>query len=233
MRPISILTTVVIVAGTAGLAIWVAVEHQARLTLSQEHQVLQNRLDQMARLLARNDQQPNLVAGTPAPQPLPEDQFRELLRLRGELGVLRQQAREIQSVRDENRQPRAANAVATEDYWPRDSWTFSGYSSPDKALQSSFWAANNGDLKTLAASATGDVQKLMEAQYGGKSDTEASIRAMDDVSGLKSVRILNREVQGDDTVVLTVSFESRTDTQTGKLVMKKIGNDWKISALSQ
>ena len=56
---------------------------------------------------------------------------------------------------------------------------------------------------------------------------------MDEVMGLKSVRILNREVQGDDTVVLTAAFESRTDMQTGKLVMKKIGNGWKISAFPQ
>ena len=246
MRPTSVLTSLVIVAGTAGLVIWLAVEHQARLTLFEEHQSLEQQLDQMTRLIANNEQMSNRSARSTPSQSLPEDQFRELLRLRGELGVLRQQTRELQKIRDENRQARSpqdrplgiqsqgeAKPAATADYWPRDSWAFAGYSSPDKALQSSFWAANNGDLKALAASATGEVQKLMEAQYAGKSETEASIRAMDDVSSLKSVRILNREVQGDDTVVLTAAFESRTDTQTGKLVMKRIGNEWKLSALSQ
>jgi hypothetical protein len=39
--------------------------------------------------------------------------------------------------------------VATADYWPRDSWAFAGYASPDAALRSCFWAANTGDVKTF------------------------------------------------------------------------------------
>ena len=245
MRRNSVLTSIFIVGAVAVLAIWVAVEHLARLTVAEEHQALKQQLDQMTCLIARNEQLSNVVAKATPPQSLPDDQTRELLRLRGVLGVLRQQTRELQTVRDENRQARVApesslrsqngatNAAATADYWPRDSWAFTGYASPDAALQTSLWAANHGDLKALAASTAGDVQKLMEAEFGGKSETEASVRAMDEVMGLKSVRILNREVQGDDTVVLTAAFESRTDVQTGKLVMKKIGNGWKISAFPQ
>ena len=47
--------------------------------------------------------------------------------------------------------------------------------------------------------------------------------------GMKSVRVVNREVRTDDTAVLTVELEGRTDTQTGKLLMKKIGNEWKVA----
>jgi hypothetical protein len=84
-------------------------------------------------------------------------------------------------------------------------------------------------LKTLLASATGEVRKQMEEDLGGKSASEASIRAMDEVISLKSVRVLNRQVQADDTVVVTAAFEDRTDSHTVKLLMKKIGNDWKLS----
>ncbi len=196
----------------------------------------------MARLAADNERLSNVTARANSTQSLPDAQLRELLRLRGEVGVLRQQTEELETVRDENRQAHAAlerslktqgtgTAAATADYWPRESWTFTGYASPDAALQSSFWAANNGDLKALATSVTGDVLKLMQEEFAGKSEAEASIRAMDHVISLKSVRILNREVKDDDTVVLTAEFESRTDTQQGKLVMKKIGNGWKLSAL--
>ena len=52
---------------------------------------------------------------------------------------------------------------------------------------------------------------------------------MDEVNGMKSVRVIAREVQGDDTVVLTAEFEDRTESRTEKLVMKKIGNEWKVS----
>jgi hypothetical protein len=162
------------------------------------------------------------------------------------VGVLRQQIRDLETVRNENRQARAAldsslkarsagaaGAAATADYWPRDSWAFSGYASPDAALQTSLWAANNGDLKALMASATGDLQKQIQKDLEGKSEAEAAIRAMDEVMSMKSLRVLDRETQADDTAVLTATIEGRTDTQTVRLLMKKIGNDWKVSGPAQ
>jgi hypothetical protein len=236
--------SVLSIGAAAGLAIWFSVEHQARLRLADEQQALKQQLDQIAGLIATNEQLSNHVAQTILPQSLPEAESRELLRLRGEVGLLRQQTRELEIVRVENRQAHAAletslktqsagasNAVATADYWPRDSWAFTGYASPDAALQTTLWAVNNGDLKAIAASMTGDVQKQMEAELGGKPDTEASVRAMDHVIGLKSVRILNREVQGDDTVLLTAALEGISDTQTMKLLMKRVGSEWKLSGL--
>jgi hypothetical protein len=235
------MASVFCVAAVVALAIWLAVEHQARLRLGDEHKALEQQLDQMASLAADNERLSNLVAQAGRSGSLPDEQSRELLRLRGEVGVLRQQTNELEAARQENRQARAAldssltnqsagvaGAAATADYWPRDSWAFSGYTSPDAALQTSLWAANNGDLKALLASTTGDLQQMVEKDLAGKSASEASVRAMDEVASLKSVRLLNREVQADDTVVLTAAFEDGTDTHTSKLLMKKIGNDWKI-----
>jgi hypothetical protein len=226
------------VVAVVGLGIWLAVEHQARLRLVEEHKALEQQVDQMTSLIARNEQLSILVAQANPPQSLSDDQSRELLRLRGEVGVLRQQARELETVRNENRQAHApersaAEAAATADYWPRDSWTFSGYASPDAALQTSLWAANNGDLKALLGSATGDLRKLMEADLQGKSENEASIRAMDEVIAFKSIRVLNRELQGEDTAVITAAIEDRTETHTVKLLMRKVDNDWKVSGPAQ
>ncbi len=246
MRSTSVITSVLAIAAAAGLAILVAAEHRARLKLGADHEDLERQMNQMAGLIATNRQLSNLVAVrvNAAPSP-PDDRSRELLRLRGEVGVLRQQTKELETVRNENRQARAAargerttrsagaaNADATADYWPRDSWAFAGYANPDAALQTSLWAADNGDAKTLAASTTGEVQQLLATEFEGKSETEASIRAMDHVIGLKSVRILNREVQSPDTIVLTAAFEGRPDMQTGKLVLKKIGDEWKLAAIT-
>jgi hypothetical protein len=52
---------------------------------------------------------------------------------------------------------------------------------------------------------------------------------MDEVSGMKSVRVVNRQVQSEDSMVLTLEIEGRTDTQTQKLMLKKLGNEWKLS----
>jgi hypothetical protein len=237
----NLLTSIVCVAAVIGLAIWLAVEHQARLSLAEEHGVLTQQVHQMSLLIARNVELSNLVASASPPPLLPDDQMRELLRLRGEAGVLRRQNLELEAVRNENRQAHAAlenspktqrtsgaREAPTADYWPRDSWVFAGHATPDAALQTCLWAANNGDLKALLASATGDVRKMMEKDFAGKSESEASIKAMDEIIGLKSVRVLNREVRADDTVVLTAAFEDRTDTHTSKMLLKRIDNDWKL-----
>ena len=183
----------------------------------------------MTGLMAENERMSNLVARANGPQSLPDAQSLELLRLRGEAGALRRQTRELEAVRAENRQAHAAGGAATADYWPRGSWAFTGYANPDTALQSYLWAANKGDLKALRASATGEVQKQMDEELGGKTETEASIRAKDNIASLESVLVLKREVQADDAVMLTAAFDDRTNTHTVKLLMKKIGNDWKLS----
>ena len=48
-----------------------------------------------------------------------------------------------------------------------------------------------------------------------------SAKAVAEVAGLKSVRIVNREVRAEDTVVLTAEFEEENTTHTSKLLMKK------------
>ena len=242
MRPN--ITSAVGIAAVAGLAVWAALEHQRRVGLGREHQALEQQLVEMARFITSNEQLSSLLAQANSARSLTDGQSRELLRLRGQVGVLRQQGREFEAVREENRQARAAlenslkgqntaKAAATADYWPQDSWTFRGFASADAALQSSLWAANKGDLKVLLASATGEALQQMEADLKGKSETEASIRAMDEVMGMKSVRVVNREVRSDDTVVITAEIEGRTGTETEKLVLKKIGNEWKLSGPEQ
>ena len=237
MKAQSVILSVLWAAAVAGLAIWLAVEHQARLRLGEENAALRQQLDRMAGLAAERERLTDLVAQASRPQSLPDDQLRELLRLRGEAGVLRQQAKELETLRNENRQARAArvsghqtqSAAATADYWPRDSWAFAGYASPEAALQSSLWAASKGDLKTVLSGITGGIRKEMEKDLEGKSESEASAFIMASVAYFNSVRVLNSEVQADDAVVLSVALEDGTDTHTVKMPMKKIGNEWKLS----
>ena len=219
--------------------LWLAVEHQSRLRVDREHKALAQQVEQMSQLLAKNLELINLPGTATQSRPAPDEQSLELLRLRGQVGVLRAQCKELEDVRSENRaahavlQNKGTNNVATADYWPRDSWSFSGYGSPDAALQTSLWAANNGDLKAMLASTTGDLHKIMEADLAGKSPEEASIKAMDEVINFKSIRVLNRETQTDDTAVLTVAIEDKTQTETVKMLMKKVGNEWKIAGPAQ
>jgi hypothetical protein len=218
------------------LAIWLAIEHEARLRLADEHRELESQLSRMVVLSSRNEEMSNLVVQAVPRPSLLENESRELLRLRGQVGVLRQQVKDLESVRRENRQVHAelenagaARNAATADFWPRGSWGFSGYATPEAALQSSLWSSDNGDLKALLAVATGEMRKMIERDLGGKSEEEACIRAMDEVFNIKAVRVLNREVQADGAMVLTAAFEERNGTNVSKLLLEQIGGDWKLS----
>jgi hypothetical protein len=106
MRANSVITTIIPVAAVIGLAAWLAVEHQARARLGEEHGALEQQAEQMAGLVAENERLSNVVARADRQQSLPDEQSLELLRLRGEVGRLRQQTRELEAVRNENLQAR-------------------------------------------------------------------------------------------------------------------------------
>ena len=242
MKAQSLMSSVLCATAIAGVAIWLAAGHQARLRLGEENRALQQQLDQMDGLIADNEWLSILVAQASRSQSLPDDQLNELLRLRGEAGVLRQQTKELETLRNENRQVRAAlesrlkaqsagaaGTAATADYWPRESWAFAGYASPEAALQTFFWAVSTGELETALSGITGEIQEMGEKEKEGKSEGEASAKAIADFATYKSVDVLDREVQADDTVVLNIAVADKKRTITGKFLMKKIGNDWKFS----
>jgi len=222
-----------------GLTTGLTLQHQTGLNLREEQQALQQQLDRVTELLAENERRaPLLVPANPA-QFGTSDPSAELLRLRAEIAALSQLTNELEHARNENSQAHdaldrylageAAPKVATADYWPQESWTFAGFGSPDDALRSSLWASNNGNVKTLLDSMSGEFRQRVEKDFEGKPSDQAAIRAMDEVSNLKSVQVLSRDFQSDDTAVLTIKFDARDQPHTTKLVLKKIGSDWKLA----
>lgn len=227
---------------TVALALWLAAEHQALRARTAEHQLLGQQLQQMADLAAQNEQLSNELATRRSSEPLPHDQFMELLRLRGEVGGLKQKQTDLDKARKENQQSHAVlarylqtlaetNPIATADYWPRGSWTNAGYASPDAALQTIFWAGYNGDFTNVFASMVdgGEMQTNLENEYKGKSDAEVSARITDETYNLASTQILNREMQDANTMVVTVELEERDHFETVPMVMKNINGQWKLA----
>jgi hypothetical protein len=229
-------------AALFGLATGLALQHQTRLELRQEWQALQQQLDRVTDMLAESKQRENLPANAGPAQFVDSELSTELPRLRVELEILRQLTNEWPSARNDNREAHSAldryvaegaPKVATADFWPRDSWSLAGFGTPDDALRSSLWASDNGNLKALLDSTTGEFRQMIEKEFEGKSADEAAIRAMDEVSNLKSVQVINRDFQGDDTVVLTAEFDDGERPHTTKLILKKVGNEWKLAGMSE
>ena len=96
------------------------VQHQVQTKLREENESLTQRL---ARLQTDNESLSDHATQTNKPTSLPNDQFDELLRLRGEVGMLRQQTNELAKFRQENRkllsqvaaQSEPTNLVSAED----------------------------------------------------------------------------------------------------------------------
>jgi RNA polymerase sigma factor (sigma-70 family) len=88
----------VAVAGTA--AAFVHQQH-VQTQLRAQNESLQG---QVAQLQTDNENYSNRLAETGGDQKLSDDQFNELLRLRGEVGMLRQQTNELAKLQDENQQ---------------------------------------------------------------------------------------------------------------------------------
>src|SRR5436190_2203087 len=97
------------------------------------------------------------------------EEDRELLQLRDQAGRLRHQDKELDNLRKENRQFRAmlaatqnfqgehSSAERTSENWPKSSWSFAGYATPEASLESGLWAARSGDVSTFLNSITGEI----------------------------------------------------------------------------
>src|SRR5262249_30175944 len=92
------------------VAILLIVQHQSVSRLREENHSLQQQQGQLTQLAAENERLSNLLVQANSDRLLPEQDARELLKLRGGVGLLRQQSKELPGLREENRQLRALPA---------------------------------------------------------------------------------------------------------------------------
>jgi hypothetical protein len=223
----------------AAYASWLLMRHQALVDQESHYQEVTN---QVAQLAVENERLSKLAAQAKSSESAGEDQMNELLRLRRETGQLRQQTNEMAALHEENTQLRdqiATNQASLRSrpgsganpagYWPKESWTFRGFATPQDAFLSSLWAANNGDIKTLLNSVTGDTQAQIQKDMENKSESEMAARAQQEVAKMNSCQIISQEPQPDGTVLLNVSLDDGDKSQTAKLIMQQVGADWKLS----
>jgi hypothetical protein len=244
MTRFKFLIGVVVVIGAAIL--W-TVQHQAQLQLREENESLQRQLGQMAQIEANNERLSNIVVQ--ANNQLPNEQFMELLKLRGEVGLLRQQTNGLQKLQEQNQQLQTALATRNNSQniqvtnlppkvpplavYPKSSWAFAGYATPEAAFQSLNWAAANGDLNALLDGSTPDMQKQFAKQFENKSESDASDEIKNQINKNTEVSILKKDVVSDNEVVLTIlggSEGSGGNNQAENIVFQKIDGQWKLAA---
>src|SRR6476620_1173517 len=109
----------------------------------------------------------------------------DLAKLRDQVELLRRRTNDLQTMKAELRRLRAAlsNARSTmasnappdvpaEDIFPRDTWKFAGYDTPESAIESVTWAISQGDEDAYMASLAPELQDEMQSQLADGSFSE-------------------------------------------------------------
>jgi len=206
----------------AGVATPLVVQHQSQARLREENLALRQQVDEQSRLAAENKRLTALLEEANRLEPAPEPS-RELLRLRSEISLLRQQNQELARIlaRSQSAAPKQAG-----DYEPSTSWTDSGSATPEAAAGTFAWAAKTGNTNKLA-------EILIVPEEVG-TNTEEFLGAMSmilqpAVSKIKGARLVSMDKPAPDEV--TFVFENVLadgNTQLSPLTLKQVGGNWKV-----
>ena len=229
---LGVISVVVIAAAVQWLS-----QRRSGIKLREEIDSLQRQVAQLSQERNENERLSNLLAQTRGL--LTNHESGELLRLRGEVGLLRKQTNELLKLRAENQQLRSGRAsekpqrektLAAGELVPVESLTFAGYATPEAAFESTFSADIKGDLKTFMNGFTPELRQEEEKGLLGKSESELAARATERAAhfAASSALILSSSLLSDDEAELVVFISAEKIATT--LTMKKIAGEWKISA---
>ena len=168
-------------------------------------------------------------------------QTSELMNLRNEVTQLRDGARNIDRFTSEHErlkaelaslksgagdaQPAATNATRIE-HFPRESWSFAGYASPEAALVSAIWSMKEGNPKSYLDSLAPSEQERMAQVWQNKTEGEVAEKHKSDVASISGIRVLESQSVGAGEVVMNVLLEGVERVE--KIRMNQVGQDWKF-----
>lgn len=169
----------------------------------------------------------------------------ELLRLRGEVGRLRQQTNDLASLLEENRRSRSAlpaaqddeanktpPEVTPEDIFPKEAWRFAGFATPEATMQTFHWASINADFDTLAACYASPefgakVAQSLAEDFPGKSKSEIAAALNDRVRHITGYRILRRGNLSDTNAIRAYHIDGLNIYRSMKF--ERVGDEWKLA----
>ena len=221
----------------AFLALFLVMEHGATKRLREESQALRQQLAQWGDRSQENHRLSNHLAQASASAALPEDQLRELLRLRGEAALLRRQQSEFEMAQVANPLLRAGSSnqetnVASQpspDYLPKESLAYAGYENPDSAMRSGLWANTTLDGKTILAGFSPDRQEEWLKAHKTPEGVAAQIARCPvgaNMSKVKGFRILSKQTPSESEAYYTVYVEGLDITFKERYT--RIGSEWKF-----
>lgn len=222
-----------IVALAVMAALW-GMQLEANRHLREQADAARQLLSRLAVLEVDNVRLSNIVAQ--ANTPLAEEQLMELGKLRDEVRRLRNRTNDLQTMRTELRRLRGqlsaarssmtSNAppdVPVSDIFPRDSWKFAGFDTPENAVESVTWAISQGDEDSYLESLSPDLQDEMESALADGSFSDVGPL---EIGKSKDFRIVDRETVSDNKQIITIHVDGQPDDTM--LPVVKTPDGWKI-----
>jgi hypothetical protein len=163
---------------------------------------------------------------------LPDEQFRELLRLRGEVALLRKDSQELARLRTQKvvAVGPAGAGLALPAALTAESWADVGLQSPDAALQTFLWAARHDDAEFVRQLIRWKKDASVP-EFDGLEKIVASLipGTIDYARKLESIRILSQEQIDAQTARMKVEFApgARKAPNQQDLLFVKEESDWK------
>ncbi len=114
----------------------------------------------------------------------------------------------------------------TTNVYPKASWAFVGYASPDAALETWTWAFSKGDKKVMLQSLTPEGQKGWQKMVARMTDDQWKAQVAQ-IAKIPGYTIRKREMVSNEEVVLHIGFSGSDEVQ--QFDMKKIGSEWKLA----
>ena len=227
----------------ASLVLPLALWGRARTSRLQQDQHLSALVKQIAALENENQRLSITLSQVNEPD---SASLAELLKLRGQIGLLRQNVVEATNLVARNRRlamalanlqnpavlPEGQNVLV---HWERDQLGFAGYSSPAAALESTLWAMAQADTNTLVNSVTAEIRsKMLREEWYQHGTTAEELAASahsiaDSLQPANGFSVLGQRSVAPDQVVIEVFFDG--EGRTRKFAMKQVGAEWKFDAL--
>ena len=140
--------------------------------------------------------------------------------MRVELRRLRAQLSAARSSMTSNAPP----DVPASDIYPRDSWKFAGFDTPESAVESVTWAISQGDEDSYFDSLAPDLQDEMESELADGSFADVGPLEMKGATGF---RIVDRETVSEDRQIITIYVDGQPEETSLPLI--KTPDGWKIA----
>jgi cell division protein FtsB len=222
----------------AGLVVTAVVQKKSVSSLRSVNADLQQQNEEAAQLTRENAELSNLRSANQEITALREAN-KDLPRLRNEVRQLRQAKPEIEKLRAENTRLAAAMNSQTntarprlaemEGYVAKETWANAGFATPEAALQTFFWAAQQGDLQRMAECLAPEGRRDFEKEFAGKTEEERSKKIEQNLAPLVRIggyRIAERQQTSEDKVTLGV--QAAAGGRVMPFPVQRIGNEWKL-----